>query len=674
MKKVLPSKHIFLFLSSCFLLLTSDAQWSYDPENPQLVSDETCVQQNVQQVADDNGGTIVFWLDSRSGCNGNTFNDIYGQYYDANGTELWEEGGREILSYTSSIVSFAVMRQSSQEGIIVGAHSRGIGAATDSLRFQKLNDDGEQLWANDLLAAKSDGCEGNYFLGIENFSFIKNGNGYTVNFVPTYCGGADGCRITHFTTDGVLTGAFNGEPEGNQYYIGSRGIDNTYDGSNDTYLYYTGGNGTGAHAFVMRVTEAGDSAFAPVDVLEGTNGLNYQFAAMSDEDGIAVCYQSTGENGYVDLFIRKLNSNGTWAWNGDIKHVCVADGSQGNFHWVQDETYYYIVWADGRPGVIGNYAIYAQKIEKATGEMQWQQDGIVVFDQNTYLPYPKCVLTNQGKLIVTNEATWEFGFNAQTVNPDGTLDWPATSAIASFPLSPFYADYTLLKSSDNIIVAWSKVYSGGGADGIYISTIEAPAVFLEETISACDSYTSNGETFTSSGVYVQQLPGDTTLVLNLTINTADISLSINGNTLEALTNEGFIYWINCADNSIVLDDSQTFTPEVSGEYALMVSNEACQDTSDCYLIEIIGIDELIALPLISLFPNPGDEVLNMKTAYPLKNSVLTVTDAVGRALMIRMNLSGSNFSFDMNDCEDGVYLIELISEGKSSKMKWIKSK
>lgn len=674
MKKVLPSKHLFLLLPSCFLFLTSSAQWSYDPENPQLVSDETCVQQNVQQVADDNGGTIVFWLDSRSGCNGNTFYDIYGQYYDTNGTELWEDGGREILSYSSSIVSFAIMRHSSQEGIIIGAHSRGIGAATDSLRFQKLNDDGVQLWENDLLIAESDGCVGNYFLGIENFSFIKNSDGYTVNFVPTYCGGADGCRITHFTTDGLLTGAFNGEPEGNQYYIGARGIDNTYDGSNDTYLYYTGGNGAGAHAFVMRVTEAGDSAFAPVDVLEGTNGLNYQYAAMSDEDGIAVCFLSTGVNGNVDLFMRKLNSNGTWAWNGDIIAVCVAEGNQGNFYWVQDETYYYIVWADGRPGVIGNSAIYAQKIEKSTGEIQWQQDGIEVFDQNTYLPYPKCVLTNQGKLLVTNEAMWEFGFNAQTVNLDGTLDWPATSAIASFPLSPFYADYTLLRSGDNIIVAWSKTNPSGGADGIYIANIKGPAVFLEETISACDSYTSNGETFTQSGVYVQQLPGDTTLVLNLTINTADISLSINGNTLEALTNEGFIYWLDCADNSIVLDDSQTFTPQVSGEYALIVSNDACVDTSDCYFITITGINEFNAQQFISLFPNPGEEVLNIQTAYPLKNSVITVADAVGKVVMKRMNLSGSNFSFDMSDCENGVYLIEVMSEENSTKMKWLKSK
>ncbi len=669
MKNILLSATLVAMAHLC-----SDAQWIYDPENPQLVSDETCVQSAVQQVADDNGGTFVFWLDSRSGCNGNTFNDIYGQHYDAEGNELWEAAGREIMSYSSSILSFAVMRPSSQEGIIIGAHSKDIPVASDSLRFQKLNDDGVQLWANDLLIADADGCEGNYFLGFENFSFIKKDDGYTVNFVPTYCGGADGCRITHFTTDGVLTGAFNGEPEGNQFYIGSRGIDNTFDGSDDTYLYYTGGNGTGAHAFVMRVTEAGDSAFAPVDVLEGTNGLNYQFAAMSDEDGIAVCYQSTGENGNVDLFMRKLNSNGTWAWNGDIKDVCVADGNQGSFHWVQDDTYYYIVWADGRPGVIGNYAIYAQKVEKATGEMQWQQDGIEVFDQNTYIPYPKCVLTNEGKLLVTNEAMWDFGFNAQMVNLEGALDWPATSAIASFPLSPFYADYSLLKSNDNIIVAWSKAFSGGGADGIYIANIQAPAVFLEETISACNSYTSNGETFTESGVYVQQLPGDTTLVLNLTINTVDISLSINGNTLEALTNEGFIYWINCADNSIVLDDSQTFTPEVTGEYALMVSNDACQDTSDCYLIEIIGVDEIGFQNHISLYPNPGSDVLNIQSSKPLKKATLNMIDINGRLVMNRRNLSGSKFGFDTSLYSDGVYMIEIISEGVVSNTRWIKTK
>ena len=126
---------------------------------------------------------------------------------DADGNELWENGGREIMNYYSTIYGFQVVRTAQDNEMIIGIHSGITSIAPDSLRFQKLDDNGMKLWANDLLVAKADGCVGNFFLGFENFSFLRDGSGnYTVNLVPTYCGGSDGCRLSHFNSDGVLTG------------------------------------------------------------------------------------------------------------------------------------------------------------------------------------------------------------------------------------------------------------------------------------------------------------------------------------------------------------------------------------------------------------------------------------------------------------------------------------
>jgi len=658
---------VAIMISMVFIEM--NAQWINDPQNPRLVCDEVCVQNAVQQVTDDNGGTFVFWLDSRSGCNGNSFFDVYGQHYNANGNELWESGGREIVSYESSIISFAVMRSSSQEGIIIGAHSRAIQIATDSLRFQKFNDDGVALWANDLLIAESDGCEGNYFLGLENFSFIQNGNGYTVNLTPTYCGGSDGNRITHFTSDGLLTGMFNGEPEGNQFYVGSRGIDKTYDNTGDTYLYYTGGNGAGAHAFVMRVTAGGDSAWAPIDVLEGTNGLNYQYAAKSDPNGITICYQSSDGIGDVDLFLRRLNPDGTWAWNGDIITLCGADGGQGNFYWVQDETSIYVVWSDGRPGIVGNAAIYAQKIEKSTGMAQWQTDGVLVFDQATYIPYAKCVLASDGKLIVMNESG-AMGFNAQSLNANGETEWDAIVSLSNVGL-PFYADYQMLNSNGNIIVAWAESLSSGGADGIYIAQVAAPDVTIVESVTACDQYTSNGETFTSSGTYTQLLAGDTTYVLNLTITTANIDLLINGNTLEAQTSEGLISWLDCTDYSVVLNNAQTFTPTETGYYALMVANVSCVDTTECYLIEVTNVKEQ-TWTTFTAYPNPGNGLLTVKSSRTFNNARIEMVDALGKVVMSESQLNGQQTTLNTSAIPVGCYTLRIQSGEDRHTMIWTK--
>jgi hypothetical protein len=145
--------------------------------------------------------------------------------------------------------------------------------------------------------------------------------------------------------------------------------------------------------------------------LAGTNGLNYQFWALSDETGLAVCFISSGNNGTAnDIFLRKLNSDGTWAWGGTITTVCGAEGNQDSFDITQDDNYYYVCWSDGRPGVVGYYALYAQKIDKVTGQTVWTQDGVLVQDVGSYLPKPSMVLTGDGNMILMNEASWTLLF------------------------------------------------------------------------------------------------------------------------------------------------------------------------------------------------------------------------------------------------------------------------
>jgi len=458
----------------CFL---SHAQWTSDPLNPQLVSNVAWNQNGVQQVPDGSGGTFVYWLDSR--VNGYVDTDIYGQHYNAEGVPQWEANGRLIVNPLLGYTFFNVMRSESDGEMILGWCDNN-----DSLKFQKLDNQGAKLWANDLCVARKVSCAPpTYVLGIASFRFMRDGLGYCVATEVVYCGGANGHRITRFTSDGVLTGWFNGEPEGSQYYSGAWGIDKTNDGTNEEYLFYTDGNGAGAHARVMRVSLAGDTVWGPLDALAGTNGLNYFYDAKSDDNGIAVLFQSTGPQGYTDLFMRKLNPDGTWAWGGSTTIVCGADGTQTLPHWQQDEEFYYVCWADSRPGTNpGNYDVYAQKIDKNTGAIQWAVDGIAVFSQSNYAPYPECVVTTDGEMIVCSEASIGYGgFNAQKINPDGTLAWSPSVLIDNALYLPFYSDYHLIISDTNVIVAWAETNPYGGADGIYISRFnELPSACPED--------------------------------------------------------------------------------------------------------------------------------------------------------------------------------------------------
>ena len=117
--------------------------------------------------------------------------------------------------------------------------------------------------------------------------------------------------------------------------------------------------------YCLKLSMTGDTIWGPVNVLSGTSGLNYQFAGFSDESGITFVWQGNGDGGSsTNLYARRLDPDGTFAWGGSTTTICAADGEQGRFDCKKSGDNYYITWSDGRPGTEpGNYDIYAQKFD-----------------------------------------------------------------------------------------------------------------------------------------------------------------------------------------------------------------------------------------------------------------------------------------------------------------------
>lgn len=74
--------------------------------------------------------------------------------------------------------------------------------------------------------------------------------------------------------------------------------------------------------------------------------------------------------------------------------------------------------------------------------------------------------------------------------------------------------------------------------------------------------------------------------LNVTVNSVDISVTQNGMTLTSNANPATWIWINCSTNLPVPGQTaQSFTASVAGNYAVIVSQNGCSDTSSCYLAD-----------------------------------------------------------------------------------------
>ena len=77
------------------------------------------------------------------------------------------------------------------------------------------------------------------------------------------------------------------------------------------------------------------------------------------------------------------------------------------------------------------------------------------------------------------------------------------------------------------------------------------------------------------------------------INSFANTVSINNMTMTSDISGATYQWVNCANNtSISGATNQTYTPATSGNYSVIVNVNGCVDTSNCYSIGFIGIDEL----------------------------------------------------------------------------------
>ena len=159
-----------------------------------------------------------------------------------------------------------------------------------------------------------------------------------------------------------------------------------------------------------------------------------------------------------------------------------------------------------------------------------------------------------------------------------------------------------------------------------------------DVITACDRYTwIDGVTYTSSNntaidTISNQAGCDSIVTLDLTINeVTDAGISINGFTLIANNQFATGYrWLNCDEDYSPVPNatSSTFTPSVSGSYAMEITENGCADTSDCVNVTNVGTRDL-SQSLINVFPNPSDGTFSIDPGISGKWS-LTVFDLQGR--------------------------------------------
>lgn len=204
-------------------------------------------------------------------------------------------------------------------------------------------------------------------------------------------------------------------------------------------------------------------------------------------------------------------------------------------------------------------------------------------------------------------------------------------------------------------------------------TVEVrPENVANQTFEFCGSgsVTVGNNTYTASGDYTDVFTGanscDSTVITHLTIlEELNYATTLDELTITATQSGATYQWINCAtQNPIDGETAQSFTATENGQYAVIVSNGPCNDTSACVSIQNVGITELTGWSAPTVSPNPFREVVTI-TMTDNSNAAmeLTVVNVLGQE--VYGDVIKGNTPLNLQALETGTYLLTIRNNAQS---------
>ena len=199
-----------------------------------------------------------------------------------------------------------------------------------------------------------------------------------------------------------------------------------------------------------------------------------------------------------------------------------------------------------------------------------------------------------------------------------------------------------------------------------------------DTQTACGNYTwIDGNTYTSNNnlatYTLTNIAGcDSIVTLDLTIDTVNSSVTQDGILLTA-NDTGVVYqWVECPGMTPISGaTNQSYTATVNGDYAVIVTNNQCSDTSACYTVSTVGTSENEFGNELLLFPNPtnGNFSIDMGEAY--NTTTVTITDLSGKLILSNTYNNSQLLNLKLKE-PSGVYLLIIESENKKAVIRLVK--
>ena len=212
--------------------------------------------------------------------------------------------------------------------------------------------------------------------------------------------------------------------------------------------------------------------------------------------------------------------------------------------------------------------------------------------------------------------------------------------------------------------------ASNGCDSILTTNLTVTSGFeISQNITVCygESYAIGSSVYATPGNYTDTLPMitgtcDSIVHTNLTVNLPlDLSIDVNGNQLESNQNNAYYQWVDCANtyqwvNNTIANQQQINVIE-TGNYAVVINNNGCVDTSACVYVNYVGVNEN-PIQTVSIYPNPTQGELSIITDFNTQYDI-KILNGLGQVVYAQYQVNSNQLSLHLSHLSKGIYIVKI---------------
>ena len=143
------------------------------------------------------------------------------------------------------------------------------------------------------------------------------------------------------------------------------------------------------------------------------------------------------------------------------------------------------------------------------------------------------------------------------------------------------------------------------------------------------TYTTTNNTATL--ILTNSVGCDSVVQLDLTISSVDITINDGGTSYTANAVNVDYQWLDCNTgfSELIHETYQTFVPTLNGSFAVMITENACTDTSDCVDLFDLGLSPFTSVLSYKVYPNPFSDTISIQSSISADFDVI-ISNLAGR--------------------------------------------